>query len=238
MSKLRRHLSSSSCFPEITGIKWAVFIISDNCKRYGLPVTVGDTLIKSDQTNNTPSSCLDLTVSRTCRFTIDDKESSYSNHCCFGRSIKKCDNFCCVGLSHYLSDCLEVGLQIWFFVPFPTFYLQQSGTNCHMHTLAAAVLVEEGDLWWLISAGSCQNGNDRDLKVLILWSYLWFWSSLCSLGYYWVAVDGRGEEEARRGEHQISSPHTGCDHINYRSWEAAVTFIWHIFRKLKADLFL
>lgn len=88
MSKLWRHLSSSSCFPEITGIKWAVFIISDNCKRYGLPVTVGDTLIKSDQTNNTPSSCLDLTVSRTCRFTTDDKESGYSNHCCFGRSIK------------------------------------------------------------------------------------------------------------------------------------------------------
>lgn len=84
-------------------------------------------------------------------------------------------------------------------------------------------------LWWLISAGSCQNSNGRYLKVLIRRLYLCFHSSLFSLRDYWVAEDGAGEEEQRRGEHQISSSRAGCDHINYRSWEAAVTFIRHIF---------
>lgn len=237
MSQLQRRLSSSSCFPEMAGIKWAVFIISDNCKRYGLPVTVGDTLIKSNQTNNTPSSCLDLTVSHTSRFTIDDRESGYSNHCCFGRSIKNVI-ISAASVYHTLS-VQRLGSRFDSLCLFLHFtYNKEAQTATCEHTLTAAVLVEEGDLSWLISAGSCQNGNGRDLKVLILWSYLWFCSSLCSLGYYWVAVDGCGEKEARRGEHQISSPHTGCDHINYRSWEAAVTFVWHIFRKREADLFL
>lgn len=49
--------------------------------------------------------------------------------------------------------------------------------------------------------------------------------------------EATGEGGERRGEHQISSSRTGCDHINYRSWEGALTFVWCIFRIRGADLF-
>ena len=66
-------------------------------------------------------------------------------------------------------------------------------------------------LWWLISAGSCQNSNGRYLKVLIRRLYLCFHSSLCSLRDYWVAEDGAGGEEGRRGEGNIRFPLAALD---------------------------